>query len=36
MDELIALEGRIRKQRQEAIYAQRERRRKIIEYIAWT
>lgn len=35
-DELIALEGRIRKQRQEAIYAAQQRRQKIIEYIAWT
>lgn len=35
-NELIALEGRIRKQRQEAIYAAQQRRQKIIEYIAWT
>ena len=34
--ELIALEGSIRKQRQEAIYAAQQRRQKIIEYIAWT
>ena len=34
--ELIALEGKIRKQRQEAIYAAQQRRQKIIEYIAWT
>ena len=35
-NELIALEGKIRKQRQEAIYAAQQRRQKIIEYIAWT
>jgi hypothetical protein len=34
--ELLALEGKIRKQRQEAIYAAQQRRQKIIEYIAWT
>jgi hypothetical protein len=34
--ELLALEGKIRKQRQEAIYAAQHRRQKIIEYIAWT
>jgi len=34
--ELLALEGRIRKQRQEAIYAAQQRRQRIIEYIAWT
>lgn len=32
--DLIQLEGRIRKQRQEAIYAQQEMRRKIVEGIA--
>lgn len=35
-NELIALEGKIRRQRQEAIYAAQQRRQKIIEYIAWT
>ena len=34
--ELLALEGKIRRQRQEAIYAAQQRRQKIIEYIAWT
>jgi len=34
--ELLALEGKIRRQRQEAVYAARQRRQKIIEYIAWT
>lgn len=34
-DELIRLEGRIRKQRQETLYRQRERRRKFIEIVAW-
>tara|TARA_A100001391_G_scaffold33113_2_gene17857 strand:+ start:7773 stop:8483 length:711 start_codon:yes stop_codon:yes gene_type:complete len=34
--ELIRMEGQIRKQRQEAIYAARQRRQKIIEYIGWT
>lgn len=32
-DELIAMEGRIRKQRQETLYRQRERRQKFIEII---
>ena len=32
-DELIAMEGRIRKQRQETLYRQRERRQKFIEYV---
>ena len=35
-DDLIRMEGQIRKQRQEAIYAAQQRRQKIIEYIAWT
>ena len=35
-DDLIATEGRIRKQRQETIYKQREKRRKFIEIVAWT
>ena len=35
-EELIRMEGKIRKQRQEAIYAAQQRRQKIIEYIAWT
>ena len=34
-DELVATEARIRKQRQETMYAQRERRRKIVEIVAW-
>ena len=33
-DELIRMEGQIRKQRQETIYRQRERRRKFIEVVA--
>jgi hypothetical protein len=32
-DELIAMEGQIRKQRQETIYRQRERRQKFVEII---
>ena len=32
-DELIAMEGRIRKQRQETLYRQRERRQKFIEWV---
>lgn len=32
-DELLAMEGRIRKQRQETLYRQRERRQKFIEYV---
>ena len=35
MDELVATEARIRKQRQETMYAQRERRRKFVEIVAW-
>lgn len=35
-DDLIATEGRIRKQRQETIYKQREKRRKFVEIVAWT
>jgi len=34
--ELLALEGSIRKKRQQAIYDAQKRRQKIIEYIAWT
>lgn len=34
-DELVATEARIRKQRQETMYAQRERRRKFVEIMAW-
>ena len=34
-DELVATEARIRKQRQETMYAQRERRRKFVEIVAW-
>jgi len=33
-DELIRMEGRIRKQRQETLYRQRERRRKFIEVVS--
>ena len=32
-DELIRMEGRIRKQRQETLYRQRERRRKFVEVL---
>jgi len=35
-DELIKMEGNIRKQRQETIYKQREKRRKFLEIAAWT
>ena len=35
-DELIRMEGRIRKQRQETLYRQRERRRKFIEIVSIT
>ena len=34
-DELVRMEGQIRKRRQETLYAQRERRRKFVEIIAW-
>lgn len=34
-EDLVATEGRIRKQRQETIYRQRERRRKFVEIVAW-
>lgn len=34
-NELVATEARIRKQRQETMYAQRERRRKFVEIMAW-
>lgn len=34
-NDLIATEGRIRKQRQETLYAQRERRRRFVEIAAW-
>ena len=34
-DDLIATEGQIRKQRQETIYKQREKRRKFVEIVAW-
>ena len=34
-NELVATEARIRKQRQETMYAQRERRRKFEEIVAW-
>jgi hypothetical protein len=33
--DLVATEGKIRKQRQESLYKQREKRRKFIEVIAW-
>jgi len=32
-DELIRMEGQIRKQRQETLYRQRERRQKFLEYV---
>ena len=35
-NELVATEARIRKQRQETLYAQRERRRKFVEIVAWS
>jgi hypothetical protein len=35
-DELLAMEGRIRKQRQETLYRQRERRQKFIEWVVIT
>ena len=34
-DELVRMEGQIRKRRQETLYAQRERRQKFVEIIAW-
>jgi len=34
-DELVRMEGQIRKRRQETLYRQRERRRKFIEILAW-
>ena len=34
-DELLKTEGEIRKKRQAAIYAQKERQRKVMEVIAW-
>jgi len=34
-DDLVRMEGQIRKRRQDAIYAQREKRRKFVEIIAW-
>ena len=34
-DDLVSTEGKIRKQRQEAVYKQREKRRKFVEIIAW-
>ena len=35
-NDLVATEGKIRKQRQETLYKQREKRRKFIEIAAWT
>jgi len=35
-NELVATEAKIRKQRQQTLYAQRERRQKFIEIAAWT
>ena len=35
-DELVAMEGQIRKQRKETLYRQRERRQKFVEIVAWT
>lgn len=34
-DELVKMEGQIRKQRQETLYRQRQRRRKFVEIVAW-
>ena len=34
-DELVKMEGQIRKRRQETLYRQRERRRKFVEIVAW-
>ena len=34
-DELVRMEGQIRKRRQETLYLQRERRRKFVEIVAW-
>lgn len=35
-DELVRMEGQIRKRRQETLYKQRERRQKFVEIVAWT
>ena len=35
-EDLLRTEARIRKQRQETLYAQREKRRKFVEVVAWT
>lgn len=35
-EELLRTEAKIRKQRQETLYAQREKRRKFVEILAWT
>lgn len=35
-EDLLRTEARIRKQRQETLYAQREKRRKFVEILAWT
>jgi hypothetical protein len=34
-DELVQMEGQIRKRRRETLYKQRERRRKFVEVVAW-
>ena len=34
-EELVRMEGQIRRRRQDAIYAQREKRRKFVEIMAW-
>ena len=34
-DELVHMEGQIRKRRKETLYRQRERRRKFVEFVAW-
>ena len=34
-DELVRMEGQIRKRRQETLYRQRERRRRFVEIVAW-
>jgi hypothetical protein len=34
-DELVRMEGQIRKRRQDTLYKQRQRRRKFVEIVAW-
>jgi len=35
-DDLVRMEGQIRKTRKETLYKQRERRQKFVEFVAWT